>query len=338
MQQNPLVSFCFTTFKRHDYLKETLNSVLLQSYEYFEVIVSDNDPEQSGREVVESFKDARFQYFANEQNLGMKKSFNKSLERSTGKFIVMIADDDPVYPDMLETLINLHEQHPDFGLYMGGSNYLFTHPVIAALCKSRVGMNSCLTDQKLNTIRLYTPTAFLKDFFDLKIFPAFLWSVCMVRRDVLVELGGIPDYDTPFLGDYAYLSIMGSHSGCAVINKALGHQTVHEQNFGRAQNEQLVKVATNFIHYVSDKIKHIEGWPEIESKMKRFVATWMVTHLAFLRKYYARFQKDEADKLQPFEDKIFAIDYIKPYKKKYWLKLNMPLVHDSLVSIKRRLT
>lgn len=338
MNLNPLVSFCFTTFKRHDYLKETLQSVQLQSYQNFEVIVSDNDPEQSGREVVEGIGDSRFKYFANDENLGMKKSFNKSLERSKGEFIVMIADDDPVYPDMLETLINLRNQHSEFGLYMGGSNYLFTHPVIADLCKCKVGMNSCLANEKLGTIRVYKPAAFLKDFFDLKIFPAFLWSVCIVRRDILIEQGGVPDYDTPFLGDYAFLSIMGAHSGVAVINKALGHQTVHEQNFGRAQNEQLVKVATNFISYVSEKLKHVDGWPDIEPKMKHFVATWLVTHLTFLRNYYSLFQKDEVGNLKSAEDAIFEIDYIKRYKKKYWLKLNTPIVHDLLVGINRRLS
>src|SRR5580765_3580682 len=102
---NPKVSFCFTTFKRHDYLKSTLESVREQTFTDFEVIISDNDPEQSGRTIVESF-DERFKYFPNNENLGMKKSFNKSLERSIGEYIVMIADDDPVYPDMLETLLN----------------------------------------------------------------------------------------------------------------------------------------------------------------------------------------------------------------------------------------
>ena len=92
----PKVSFCFTTFKRYDYLRSTLKSVQDQTFSDFEVIVSDNDPEQSGRQIVESF-DSRFKYFPNDENLGMKKSFNKSLERSIGEYIVMIADDDPVF-------------------------------------------------------------------------------------------------------------------------------------------------------------------------------------------------------------------------------------------------
>ena len=53
----------------------------------------------------------------------MKPSFNKSIERSSGDFIVMIADDDPVYFDMLETLINLYIKFPLKGMYMGGCDW-----------------------------------------------------------------------------------------------------------------------------------------------------------------------------------------------------------------------
>jgi glycosyltransferase involved in cell wall biosynthesis len=335
IDKKPLVSFCFTTFKRLDYLRQTLHSIRLQSFQEYEVIVSDNDPERSAEAVLQNF-DQRFKYFANEENLGMKKSFNKSLERSSGEYIVMIADDDPVYPDMLETLMSLKSLHPGYGMYMAGSNYFFTHPDIARLCRMRVGTNSCLADEKIDTIRLFAPSAYLKSFFDLKIFPAYLWSCCMVQRDVLIERGGVPDYNTPFLGDYAYLSIMGSHSGCAVINRAVGHQTVHEQNFGRAQNEQIVKVAENFISYVSNKIRHVEDWPVIEKSMKHFVASWIVTHLTFLRSYYKLFESGNHIDLRPFEKQIFALDFMQPYKKKYLLKTHTPGLHDFLLAIKQK--
>ncbi|MEI6947704.1 glycosyltransferase family A protein [Paraflavisolibacter sp. H34] len=337
MQHTPLVSFCFTTFKRQYYLKKTLESIRLQSFQDYEVIVSDNDPERSGKEVVEGFRDPRFKYFPNEQNLGMKKSFNKSLERSSGSYIVMIADDDPVYPDMLETLVGLKDQYPEYGMYLGGSNYLCTHPGIAQLYGMKVGINSCLVNEPVDTVRLYSPNEFLKNFFDLKIYPAYLWSCCMVKRETLVEMGGVPDYDTPFLGDYAYLSIMGSRSGCVVINKALGHQTVHEQNFGRAQNEQLVRIGKNFIDYVSARIRHVPDWPAVEKSMKHFVAMWIVSHLSFLRNYYALFNQPGTEDLVPVEKAIFSTELMKPYRKKYWLKIHMPALHNSLVWLKKKL-
>lgn len=332
----PFVSFCFTTYKRQGYLKKTLESILLQTVGDYEVIVSDNDPEGSGRAVVEGFNDSRFRYYTNEVNLGMKKSFNRSLEKSQGKFIVMIADDDPVYPDMLETLISLKDKYPGYGMYLGGCNWFCTHPDIAALYGLKVGMNSCLATKPIDHVTEYSAPEFLKNFFTFNIFPSYLWSTGMVRREILMSKGGVPDYDTAFLGDYAYLSIMASHSGCVVINRALGHQTIHEQNFGRTQNEQIGKAGSNFIQYVSGKIRETQDWPEIEKKLRHFVAVWIVTHLTFLQRYYAIFPHLADQNLGQYEQEIFQLSFMKPYRLKYQLKKNFPGMHDFLVKQKKR--
>jgi glycosyltransferase involved in cell wall biosynthesis len=333
--EHPLISFCISTFKRKEYLEQTLQSIRLQTYSNFEVVVSDNDVEQSGRATVENFNDARFKYFVNEVNLGMKKSFNRSLQKSTGSFIVMIADDDPVYPDMLQTLVDLYNKYPTYGMYLGGCNWVCTNPKIASLYSLKVGMNSCLANKNLKDITEYSASEFLKNFFNFNIFPSYLWSTCMVKRDILTENGGVPDYDTAFLGDYAYLSVMASHSGCVVINFPLGHQTIHEQNFGRAQNEQIGKAATNFIEYVSQRIKHVDDWPIIKRDMERFVALWVVTHLAFLKRYYSMFGNDDVD-ISVYETQIFALPFLRKYRTKYFLKTRAPGIHDIIVRTIRR--
>jgi glycosyltransferase involved in cell wall biosynthesis len=337
MQAKPKVSFCFTTFKRYDYLRKTLESVRNQSFSDFEVIVSDNDPEQSGRTIVESF-DQRFKYFPNEENLGMKKSFNRSLERASGEFIVMIADDDPVYPDMLETLLNLAEKYPGHGMYLGGCNWFCTDPHLADFYNCKVGVNSCLAARPIDEVQEFSADGFLMNFFNFKIFPNYLWSCAIVKKDVMIEMGGVPDYGTAFLGDYAYMSIMGGYSGCVTINKALGHQTLHTQNFGRAQNEQLVIVGPNFINYVSSKLSQVHNWPVIKKNMEHFVAVWIVRHVSFLKAYSKQTNDiSNLNEIRNCEKKIFSIPFMKSYKIKYYLLTNFPFLHDKMVKWKKNL-
>lgn len=329
------VSFCFTTYKREYYLHKTLESIKNQTFSGFEVIVSDNDPEQSGRQTVESF-DSRFKYFPNNENLGMKKSFNKSLERSSGEFIVMIADDDPVYPDMLETLLELSEKYPGRGMYLGGCNWFCTEPDLADFYNCKVGVNSCLAHKSIDQIQEFNANDFLLNFFNFKIFPNYLWSTAIVKKDVMIQKGGVPDYGTAFLGDYAYMSIMGGHSGCVVINKALGHQTLHKQNFGRAQNQQLLIVSKNFTEYVSARLNHLKDWKSIEKNMQHFVAVWLVRHLAFLKAYsIATNDEENTNDLNKIEKQIFT-SFLKNYKLKYYLLTHFPKVHDLAVSIKSK--
>ncbi len=337
MQHKPFVSFCFSTFKRPAFLHSTLQSILSQTFDDYEVIVSDNDIAQSGKAVVESFNDPRFKYFANEENLGMKKSFNRSLERSSGEYIVMIADDDPVYPNMLQTLFDLHNEYPGYGMYLGGCDWFCLSHEVGKLYNFKVGTNSCLSNNHdIDFKQAFSPDEFLKQLFSFGIFPHYLWSTGIVKRDILVKMGGVPEYGTPFLGDYAYMSTVGSHSGCVIINRALGCQTLHNENFGRNQNEQIAIAAKQFPVYLESKASHLSEWDDIKKRMLRFTALWTITHMAFLHSYYKKTGVVDRS-LKTAEKEVFEIDYIKKYRIKYFLKRNLPFVHDLLVRIKKQI-
>jgi glycosyltransferase involved in cell wall biosynthesis len=333
--KKPWVSFCMSTYKRPDYLKNTLASILNQSFSNLEVVISDNDIENSASKIVSEINDPRVRYYSNGTNLGMIKSFTNSLNLASGEYIVMITDDDPVYPDMLETLYNLQNKYPGYGMYMGGCDWVCKSAEIGALYKLHVGTNSCLSNNfDLGYVTTFEPATFLKDFFSLGLFTHYLWSTCLVSRDVLLKNGGIPDYGTPFLGDYAYIALMGGDSGCVLINKALGCQTIHKGNFGRNQNEQLPIVAKEFPAYLKKYLSGVKDWPIIEKLILKFTGLWLIGHMAFLYHYSSKgdatFNKSEKE--------VLKLAYVKKYRFKYILKKKFPKVHTLLVKIKGSFT
>ena len=331
--KKPWLSFCMSTYRRPDFLRKTLHSILRQTFTDFEVIVSDNDPERSAEAVVREVNDPRIRYFSNGENLGMIRSFNKSIERSHADYIIMITDDDPVYADALDTFHRVHSQFPGYGMYLGGCDWFCTHPAVSKLYRLKVGTNSCLSDEyELNYTKALTAAEFLQLFFTLKLFTHYLWSTCMVSREILLKAGGVPDYGTPFLGDYAYLGIIGSYGGCVFINKSLGCQTMHLQNFGRNQNEQIAVAARNFPGYVESNMAKMDEWPAIKKLVDRFTALWVVSHMAFLYKYVK-----DVD-IRPTEKEVFKIELMRPYWFKYYMKTRFPFIHDWIVGIKRSLT
>ena len=334
--EKPWVSFCLSTYKRGDILKNTLQSIKRQNFDKYEVIVSDNDIGESGKLAVEQMNDTRFKYFANSENLGMIRSFNQSIKRAGAEYIVMMADDDPVYFDMIVTLKDLVKQYPGYGMYMGGCDWFCTDAKMADMYKLNVGTNSYLSnDHDINFVKPYSADEFVLDFFSFKIFPHYLWSTSIVRKSILVEKGGVPDYGTPFLGDYAYLPIMASHSGCVTINKSLGCQALHAENFGRNQNEQIITAANNYPKYVGERLNHLSSWSVIEKRMLNFTGLWVVTHLSFLYKYFKGLE--ERKSFNEVERKIFKLGFMKKYKIKYFLKTHSPFLHDQIVSLKKKL-
>lgn len=130
----------------------------------------------------------------------------------------------------------------------------------------------------------------------------------MVSKQVLIKSGGVPDYGTPFLGDYAYLAIMSSNSGCVVINRPLGCQTMHKGNFGRNQNEQIAIAAKKFPMFLEERMSYLKEWGEIKKLVLKFIGMWVVSHTSFLYFYLGK------SKLKETEKEIFKIEHLKPYK------------------------
>ena len=83
----PKVSVLIPLYKTNDaVLRETIESVLGQTYRDFELLLLDDSPPGARKQaVVEEYKDERIRYEVNEQNLGISGSRNKLMEIARGE-------------------------------------------------------------------------------------------------------------------------------------------------------------------------------------------------------------------------------------------------------------
>ncbi|MEP6712358.1 MAG: glycosyltransferase family 2 protein [Ferruginibacter sp.] len=336
-KKKPWVSFCMSTYKRPELLKTTLLTIACQTFTDFEVIISDNDPDKTADPIVKSINDNRFKYFANGDNLGMIKSFNKSIERASSEYIVMITDDDPVYPGMLDTLYNLYLAYPGYGVYHGGCDVIYNTPEIAASCRGKVGINSCLADLPVGHIRTYSAVEFPVVFFRNEVANYMLWSVCVVKKKILLQIGGVPDYGTPFMGDLAFTVLVCSQEGVVFINTSLGAQVVHGKNYGYIQNdnyEGYYHTAGGFHEWIASRLSSRRDWRAIKYEMEKFVARWMVSYGLSLRKHLKK-NNESVTKLNKVLKKIFRISYISKWRWKYYISAHFPQLFEYLLQIKK---
>ncbi|HUX17556.1 MAG TPA: glycosyltransferase family A protein [Acidithiobacillus sp.] len=115
-EKSPLVSIALTTYKRPEYLKITMASILEQTLGDFELIVSDNANSPEVARICKEFDDARIRYIGREPSLSMVSNAKSSMKLATGKYIANIHDDDVLDARFLETLIHPMEQDDKIGL------------------------------------------------------------------------------------------------------------------------------------------------------------------------------------------------------------------------------
>lgn len=97
----PLVTVAISTRNRADLIGETIQSVLAQSVQDFEIVVVDDGGTDDTRKVLESFEDDRIRYFWQEP-AGISTARNRALDESRGIYTAVIDDDDLMHPSRLE--------------------------------------------------------------------------------------------------------------------------------------------------------------------------------------------------------------------------------------------
>lgn len=113
---NELVSIITPTYNAEKYIRETLQSVLNQSHQNWEMILADDGSTDKTVSIIEEFaqKDIRIKLFKLPENRGNGFARNAALEKASGKYIAYLDADDLWFPEKLEKQIqflkanNLH--------------------------------------------------------------------------------------------------------------------------------------------------------------------------------------------------------------------------------------
>lgn len=109
----PLVSIIIPTYNRAHLIGETLDSVLAQTYINWECIIVDDRSTDDTKEVIDSYLygDVRFSYFKRPEKYfkGASSCRNYGFEKSQGKYIQWIDDDDMISINKIEFQVNILE-------------------------------------------------------------------------------------------------------------------------------------------------------------------------------------------------------------------------------------
>lgn len=100
-----LVSIIMPSWNTADFIRESIDSVLAQTYTNWELLIVDDCSTDNTDEVVASYKDERIKYFKNEKNSGAALTRNKALREAQGEWIAFLDSDDLWTVDKLEKQI-----------------------------------------------------------------------------------------------------------------------------------------------------------------------------------------------------------------------------------------
>ncbi|MCG2611005.1 glycosyltransferase [Flavobacterium sp. SM15] len=111
MQKSPMVTVICLCYNHAEFVVETLNSVLNQSYPNVELIIADDCSTDNSVEVIENWllNHPEILFIKNEKNLGNTKTFNKAFRHSKGDYLIDLAADDLLLSECISKQVNAFE-------------------------------------------------------------------------------------------------------------------------------------------------------------------------------------------------------------------------------------
>lgn len=112
----PFISICIFTYNRAEYIKETIESALSQSYTNYEIVIVNDGSTDNTEEVIKSINNKKIRYFYKDHT-NAPDTRNYALKQTKGNFILWLGDDDILHRDILKIYVDYLNRYQDVDIF-----------------------------------------------------------------------------------------------------------------------------------------------------------------------------------------------------------------------------
>lgn len=110
------ITLLLPVYNGERYLRETLQSLLSQTYTEFELLIVDDGSTDSSADIIRSFADPRIRLLKNPERLKLSGALNRGMKEAKGRYIARMDADDIALPRRLQQQFAYMEVHPEIGI------------------------------------------------------------------------------------------------------------------------------------------------------------------------------------------------------------------------------
>jgi glycosyltransferase involved in cell wall biosynthesis len=214
---NDLVSIIMPSYNTGRFIKETIESVLAQSYPAWELIIVDDCSTDDTDDVVSQYlADKRIRYIKNDTNSGAAVSRNKALREAKGKWIAFLDSDDLWEKNKLENQIKFMEEN----------NYCFSYTNYIEIDENSVPNGKMVTGPKK-----ITKTGMFN----------YCWPGCLTVMYNAEKIGLIQIKDIKKNNDYALWLKVCKKADCFLLNETLARYRKRSGSISNHSYKSLIK-------------------------------------------------------------------------------------------------
>ena len=210
---NPLVSIVINCYNGEKYLRQSIESILDQSYQNLELIFWDNHSTDQSKNIIKSYDDKRIKYFFSQNHSTLYQARNLALKECKGEFISFLDVDDYYLKDRIVKQL-LHFKDQKVGVTY--SNYYRYY--------EDINKKKLLTNKMLPSGNL---TKYILEESQIS------FMTVMIRKKSLESLQFNFDQKYSIIGDYDLLYRLSFNWDFYYIKEPLAVYRIHDDNFSK---------------------------------------------------------------------------------------------------------
>ncbi|HEY5752619.1 MAG TPA: glycosyltransferase family 2 protein [Chthoniobacterales bacterium] len=219
---NGTVTVLIPTYNRADYLRETILSVLSQTWSAVDVLVLDDASTDETPAVVGSFaENPRVRGIRHEKNVGMAGNWKAGVAAVRGDFFILLNDDDLLEPEFVESLVQPLLANPDLILAF------CDHNVIDGKGRLLAEMTRELSERHHRT---ELATGVLTDFGTAAVLHRSLHISCTLFRTAMTPADFLDEQAGGFACGWLFYQCYRTGYGAWYVNRRLSNYRVHPGN------------------------------------------------------------------------------------------------------------
>ncbi len=321
----PAISVLMSVHNGERYLKESVESILTQTFTDFEFIIIDDASIDTTANILESFaqKDPRIIVIRNGQNLGLTKSLNKGLNLARAEYVARMDADDISLPERLQIQKDFLDHNPHI------------------VC---VGSSTIIIDEhskKLGIKKPPTNPELLR--FHMMLKNQMTHSSVMFRKESILSEGGYNE-QLPYTQDYDLWSrLLMAGKNMANIEEALVTYRSHAGAITQGKTRETAyalataTVYKNISKYINADKTDIQAFIETFHKQRVGSIHELLIFKRILRDFtHSYIQKEEVSVENSFRIK----QYVSAENKKailQYLKKRLGVLYKTISSVKRKM-
>ena len=215
------VSVLLPVYNAASTLKESINSVIEQTFSDWELIVINDGSIDNTEEIIKSYSDSRIKYVKNETNKGLIYTLNRGISLAKGKYIARMDADDICYFERFEKQVAFMDNNPD-----------------VIICGTQI---EYFGTKSSNYKKLIFP---LKD---MQLKEMLATSTCfahpsvMIKKSVLDDSGILYNMNYKNAEDYGLWVDLASYGKYANLKEVLLRYRVSDTQISQPSNPQTIK-------------------------------------------------------------------------------------------------